>query len=88
MVMRFNAHPTLISVLLVIVSAAAVVAARRPEGLTPGFYEQSCPSVFTIVKDVVASAVQSDARMAGSLLRLHFHDCFVNVCAIHSYLRT
>ena len=74
MAMRF------ISLLLVIVSAAAAVAAGPPGSLTPDFYEQSCPSVFTIVSNVVASAVESDARMAGSLLRLHFHDCFVNVC--------
>ena len=79
MVMRFNAHPTLISLLLVILTAAAAVRAAPLRDLTPGFYAQSCPSVFRIVKNVVASAVQSDTRMAGSLLRLHFHDCFVNV---------
>ncbi|KAH7429379.1 hypothetical protein KP509_09G045200 [Ceratopteris richardii] len=41
------------------------------------FYDKSCPNVEKIVRQVVSSAVASEARMAGSLLRRHFHDCFV-----------
>lgn len=43
------------------------------------FYDMSCPNLFKIVKFGVRAALKNDTRMAASLLRLHFHDCFVNV---------
>ncbi|CAB4305615.1 unnamed protein product [Prunus armeniaca] len=43
------------------------------------FYDHSCPRATGIIKSVVAKAVAREARMAASLHRLHFHDCFVQV---------
>jgi len=43
------------------------------------FYDRSCPRLQTIVKSGVWRAFKDDSRIAASLLRLHFHDCFVNV---------
>ncbi|EOX90971.1 Peroxidase superfamily protein [Theobroma cacao] len=48
--------------------------------LYPQFYDHSCPKAQEIVKYIVAKAVAKEARMAASLLRLHFHDCFVKGC--------
>ncbi|KAI3682527.1 hypothetical protein L1987_82569 [Smallanthus sonchifolius] len=48
--------------------------------LTPNFYSKSCPKVFDAVSSVVRAAVAKEKRMGASLLRLHFHDCFVNGC--------
>ncbi|KAJ7944232.1 Peroxidase [Quillaja saponaria] len=48
--------------------------------LYPQFYDHSCPKAQEIVKSVVAKAVAREARMAASLLRLSFHDCFVQGC--------
>lgn len=42
-------------------------------------YLTSCPLAEAIIFSGVQRAVADDARMAASLLRLHFHDCFVNV---------
>ncbi|XP_009761466.1 peroxidase 10-like [Nicotiana tabacum] len=44
------------------------------------FYERSCPSLPRIVRWGVWSAYRNDSRIAAALLRLHFHDCFVNGC--------
>ncbi|KAJ4952262.1 hypothetical protein NE237_029094 [Protea cynaroides] len=48
--------------------------------LYPQFYDHSCPKAQEIIKSVVAQAVAKETRMAASLLRLHFHDCFVKGC--------
>ncbi|TXG64388.1 hypothetical protein EZV62_011382 [Acer yangbiense] len=44
------------------------------------FYDRSCPYLQVIVRNGVRAAVKNDNRIAASLLRLHFHDCFVNGC--------
>jgi hypothetical protein len=54
--------------------------------LTPDFYAASCPQLESIVAEQVYQASLTDPRMPASLLRLHFHDCFVNVCVIISRL--
>nr|GME12812.1 cationic peroxidase 1-like [Ipomoea batatas] len=46
--------------------------------LSEDFYEKSCPKALFIIKSGVRSAVRAEPRMGASLLRLHFHDCFVN----------
>ncbi|XP_073152366.1 peroxidase 43-like [Henckelia pumila] len=48
--------------------------------LQVGFYANTCPDVEAIVTGVVREAVASDQTAAPALLRLHFHDCFVQGC--------
>ncbi|XP_055808246.1 peroxidase A2-like [Solanum dulcamara] len=48
--------------------------------LNSNFYDDKCPNVSNIVRCVIQQALQSDARIGASLVRLHFHDCFVNGC--------
>ncbi|XP_031269113.1 peroxidase 9 [Pistacia vera] len=49
-------------------------------GLFPQFYQFSCPQVDDIVMSVLKKAIAKEPRTAASLLRLHFHDCFVQGC--------
>lgn len=44
------------------------------------YYAKRCPKALDTIKSAVKSAVAKEARMGASLLRLHFHDCFVNGC--------
>lgn len=48
--------------------------------LTGDFYDYTCPGLYTIVQQHVFAAMRDEMRMGASLLRLHFHDCFVNGC--------
>ncbi|CAN1278391.1 Peroxidase 10 [Linum perenne] len=57
--------------------AAAVPSYSGP--LDYSYYDQSCPRLSMIVRYGVWSAVNNESRIAASLLRLHFHDCFVNL---------
>ncbi|KAL3715270.1 hypothetical protein ACJRO7_007067 [Eucalyptus globulus] len=44
------------------------------------YYTQRCPRALETIQSAVRSAVANETRMGASLLRLHFHDCFVNGC--------
>ncbi|EEF31070.1 cationic peroxidase 1 [Ricinus communis] len=56
------------------------IAATASSTLSPSYYDQVCPNALTTIKRVVEAAVSRERRMGASLLRLHFHDCFVNGC--------
>ncbi|CAL5335245.1 unnamed protein product [Camellia sinensis] len=57
-----------------------VIVGMASAQLSSTYYSSTCPNVLTTIKTAVNSAVSSEARMGASLLRLHFHDCFVNGC--------
>ncbi|XP_022012733.2 peroxidase 43 [Helianthus annuus] len=48
--------------------------------LKVGFYNKMCPDAESIVGGFVRSATEFDPRVPAFLLRLHFHDCFVQGC--------
>lgn len=64
---------------LFVIALLAMVNVGAGYALSPSFYDKSCPRVFAIVRAEVKKAVKVEKRMAASLVRLHFHDCFVNV---------
>lgn len=58
-----------------------VSTSANPQGaLQPDYYQWTCPQAAAIISAGVQRAAAQEARMAASLLRLHFHDCFVNGC--------
>ncbi|CAL5095643.1 unnamed protein product [Urochloa decumbens] len=69
---------------LLLVAAAVVVAvtalASSPEAaLQVGFYRETCPIAEDVVLEEMKLIVMEDATVAPSLLRMHYHDCFVQV---------
>ncbi|KAI5008922.1 hypothetical protein ZWY2020_009970 [Hordeum vulgare] len=66
------------SSLSVVLLFCLVVAASAQ--LSPTFYQTTCPNALSTIKAAVTAAVNKENRMGASLLRLHFHDCFVQGC--------
>ncbi|KAF2572921.1 hypothetical protein F2Q70_00005794 [Brassica cretica] len=66
-------------VLLTIFTLCMLCSGVRAQ-LSPGIYDKSCPYLVQIVRKQVTMALKAEIRMAASLIRLHFHDCFVNGC--------
>ncbi|KAL8162649.1 hypothetical protein V2J09_014138 [Rumex salicifolius] len=44
------------------------------------FYSSACPNALSIIETGIQAAIDNETRVGASLLRLHFHDCFVNGC--------
>ncbi len=57
----------------------SILCAVNGQQLSPNFYAQTCPNLLTIVRNAMRQAVNSEVRIGASILRLFFHDCFVNV---------
>ncbi|KAK9289479.1 hypothetical protein L1049_007634 [Liquidambar formosana] len=66
--------------LVVLALVLALLIHQSNAQLNSTFYATTCPNVSTIVRNAVQQALQSDARIGASLIRLHFHDCFVDGC--------
>eukprot|EP00253_Pinus_taeda_P006710 PITA_06710 len=77
--LRLQFRPVLITGLALMLWIQALHA-QSSNGLTPNYYDKSCPEALSIIKSGVEDAVKQEARFAASLLRLHFHDCFVKGC--------
>ncbi|PUZ59441.1 hypothetical protein GQ55_4G041600 [Panicum hallii var. hallii] len=66
-----------LAALLVVV---AVLAGGARAQLMEGFYVHSCPPAEKIIKDYVMEHIPRVPGIAATLLRTHFHDCFVRGC--------
>ena len=52
------------------------------KGLSWTFYQKSCPEAESIIRNQLKKIFKKDIGQAAGLLRLHFHDCFVQVLYI------
>ncbi|TKY72361.1 Peroxidase 15 [Spatholobus suberectus] len=48
--------------------------------LSSTYYNETCPLLYDTVYAVIYDASLTDVRIGASLMRLHFHDCFVQGC--------
>jgi len=51
-----------------------------------GFYAKTCPNAEKIIWKYVAEHIPNAPSLAAALLRLHFHDCFINVCTYFCFI--
>ncbi|KAJ9185455.1 hypothetical protein P3X46_005093 [Hevea brasiliensis] len=76
----FNSSSPTLTTFKFLIGAFYFLVGIASAQLSSTFYSTTCPSALSSIKSAVNSAVSSEARMGASLLRLHFHDCFVNGC--------
>ncbi|TVU11515.1 hypothetical protein EJB05_45106, partial [Eragrostis curvula] len=63
----------LLSLALLLVAGSSPTVAQ----LEIGYYSKTCPNVEAIVREEMEKIISAAPSLAGPLLRLHFHDCFV-----------
>ena len=59
--------------------AVSLLSLAANAQLSTTFYATSCPNLESIVRAAMTQAVSNERRIGASLLRLFFHDCFVQV---------
>jgi len=70
----------LFAVEMIVVSGFSLGAS----GLNMNYYLFSCPLAELIVKSTLNRALQDDPTLAAGLVRMHFHDCFIEVIIFFS----
>ncbi|KAM3405589.1 hypothetical protein ACQJBY_008217 [Aegilops geniculata] len=68
------------SLLLPLALLALAASSAAVADLEIGFYSKTCPDAEKIVREETAKIIAAAPSLAGPLLRLHFHDCFVRGC--------
>ncbi|XP_066356817.1 peroxidase 4-like [Miscanthus floridulus] len=68
-----------VALLLLLVLLAGTTDTSSAQ-LGTSFYSHSCPGVYDAVRSVLQAAIAREQRMGASILRLFFHDCFVQGC--------
>ncbi|KAL3647875.1 hypothetical protein CASFOL_008843 [Castilleja foliolosa] len=68
------------SIFFLIVSSVLIINTPCQAQLSSSFYDSTCPNALSTIRTSISQAVSAEPRMAASLIRLHFHDCFVQGC--------
>ncbi|EPS63041.1 hypothetical protein M569_11749, partial [Genlisea aurea] len=59
---------------------AVLLVGSAHSQLSSVYYDSTCPNLRFIVRTAMEEAINQELRMGASILRLFFHDCFVNGC--------
>jgi peroxidase len=76
---RIGVKATLLAAVCLLLHGGGRSGAAAAE-LCVEYYDHTCPNAYKIVQGVLVEAHKSDPRIFASLIRLHFHDCFVQGC--------
>lgn len=69
----------LLAVILVVGLPRSTTLAALSTSLRSNYYTNSCKNLQSIALAAFQAQLRSDARVGASIMRLHFHDCFVQV---------
>ncbi|XP_076893703.1 basic peroxidase-like [Bidens hawaiensis] len=69
---------TLVSIFILLISLNHFMPCKAQ--LSTTFYDTTCPNALSTIQTSVSSAVSDNPRNAALLIRLLFHDCFVQGC--------
>ncbi|RWW47270.1 hypothetical protein BHE74_00046796 [Ensete ventricosum] len=80
--------------LLLLISSLPLISSRSElhdypplaDGLAWDFYDGTCHELESIVRGHLRSVFDTDVGLAAGLLRVFFHDCFVQVLAVSCHL--
>ncbi|CAI9104003.1 OLC1v1002605C1 [Oldenlandia corymbosa var. corymbosa] len=78
--MKAHFEPTKFANVFFFLFLALALPMALGQGTRVGFYSSSCPQAESIVQSTVKSHFQQNPKVAPGILRMHFHDCFVNGC--------
>ncbi|KAJ1389675.1 Plant peroxidase, partial [Sesbania bispinosa] len=73
MAYRISSITSFVAITLLLLGTISICDAQ----LSSSFYDSTCPNALSTIRTVIRTSVSKERRMAASLIRLHFHDCFV-----------
>ncbi|XP_062113085.1 lignin-forming anionic peroxidase-like [Humulus lupulus] len=76
--MKYHSFTSVVSLSLLLLLCSTTTTCKAQ--LSSTFYDSTCPTALSTIQTSINAAISQETRMAASLIRLHFHDCFVQGC--------
>ncbi|KAJ0669238.1 putative peroxidase [Helianthus annuus] len=76
--MGYNKSTILVTIFIILISVDYFMPCKAQ--LSTTFYDTTCPNALSTIQTSINAAVSRNGRNAASVIRLHFHDCFVQGC--------